>query len=366
MNTIRASVLAAAVTAATAALTLVASTGTASAHEGSAGRTSVGHVYEATNAAGGNGVTVFDRHPDGTLHPTVTVATGGLGAGASLHSQGGIARDGRILFVVNAGDDSVSALAATRHGLVLRDRISTGGDFPVSVTVRNGVGYVLNQGSDTIRGFRYDPDGRLHRLPDSTRALTPNSAGGTTDAAQISFTPDGRSLVVTEKAANRIETFGVVRGYAGNARPHASAGTTPYGFDFDRRGHLIVSEAATGSASSYRVRPFDAVTSALSDTQKAACWLVVAGDRAFVVNAASTSISSYRIAPDGSLALEAAVAATTGAGPTDAAVSSDGRTLSVRLGDGSLSSFQIGADGGLTPAGTAAGTAYGTSGLIAD
>ncbi|TPG18185.1 lactonase family protein [Pedococcus bigeumensis] len=364
MKTTRTSVLAA-VTATTAAVMLVASTGTASAHEGSAGRP-VGHVYEATNAAGGNGVTVFDRDPDGTLHPTVTVATGGLGAGASLHSQGGIARDGRIIFVVNAGDDSVSALASTRHGLVLRDRISTGGDFPVSVTVRNGVGYVLNQGNDTIRGFRYDADGRLHRLPGSTRALTPNAAGGTTDAAQISFTPDGRSLVVTEKATNRIETFGVVRGYAGDARPHASAGTTPYGFDFDRRGHLIVSEAATGSASSYRVQPFDAVTSALSDTQKAACWLVVAGDWAYVVNAASTSISSYRLAHDGSLVLEAAVAATTGAGPTDAAVSSDGRTLSVRLGDGSLSSFQIGADGGLSSAGTAAGTAYGTSGLVAD
>ena len=121
-------------------------------------RAVVGHVYEATNAAGET------PSPSSTATGTAPctrpgrVATGGLGAGASLHSQGGVARDGRILFVVNAGDDSVSALASTGHGLVLRDRISTGGDFPVSVTVRDGVGYVLNQGNDTIRGFRYDAE----------------------------------------------------------------------------------------------------------------------------------------------------------------------------------------------------------------
>lgn len=342
---------------------LVGAAGAASAHE----RAVAGHVYEATNSASGNALTVFDRAPDGSLHATGSVPTGGLGAGASLHSQGGVARDGRILFVVNAGDDTLSALAATGHGLVLRDRISTHGDFPVSVTVSNGVGYVLNQGSDTIRGFRYDSAGHLSQLPGSTRSLTANPAGGTTDAAQVSFTPDGHSLVVTEKASNSIDTFAVFGGgYAGQARPHASAGTTPYGFDFDRHGHAIVSEAATGSASSYRVRPFSTITGALANTQKAACWLVVARDHAYVVNAASSSISSYRIARDGSLSLVAAVAATTAPGATDAAVSPDQRSLSVRLGDGSVASYRIASDGSLTSSGTAAATAFGTSGLAAD
>jgi 6-phosphogluconolactonase len=326
----------------------------------------VGHVYEASNAAAANAVNVFDRYADGSLKPAGAVTTGGLGAGASLHSQGGVARDGRVFFVVNAGDDSVSALVATGHGLVLRDKISSRGDFPVSVTVHDGVGYVLNQGSDTIRGFRYDGGGHLGRLSHSTRALTPNPAGGTVDAAQVSFTPDGRTLVVTKRATNSIDTFDVFFGYAGQARSHASAGTIPYGFDFDRRGHAIVSEAASGSASSYNVRPFTPITAALGNTQRAACWLVVNDDYAYVVNAASTSISTYKIAHDGSLTLVSAVAAITAAGPTDAAVSSDGRTLSVRLGDGSVTSFEIGSDGSLTPAGTAAGAAYGTAGLIAD
>jgi 6-phosphogluconolactonase (cycloisomerase 2 family) len=294
------------------------------------------------------------------------VSTGGRGAGTSLASQGGLARDGRIVFAVNAGDDTVSALVATKHGLVLRDKISSHGDFPVSVTVRDGVGYVLNQHDDTISGFRYDRSGNLHSLRDSTRSLTPNPAGGTADAAQVSFTPDGRNLIVTEKAANRIETFTVTAGYAGRATPHASVGTTPYGFDFDRHGHAIVSEAVSGSTSSYRVRPFSAITPALANTQKAACWLVVAGKVGYVVNAASASISTYAIASDGSLSLLQAVAASTAAGPTDAAVTADGRYLVVRLRGGSVASWRIGPHGSLGYVGTATGSGVGPAGLIAD
>jgi len=347
---------------AAAGVLLAGTAGGASAHE----RGVVGHVYEATNAAGGNAITVLDRAADGSLHRVGSVSTGGLGSGTSLNSQGGVARAGRILFVVNAGDDTLSTLAVSGHGLVLRDRISTHGDFPVSVTARDGIAYVLDQGSDTIHGFRYDASGHLNSLRGSTRALTPNPAGGAAGGAQVSFTPDGRDLVVTEKATNTIDTFAVVRGYAGQARAHASAGTTPYGFDFDDRGHVVVSEASTGSASSYRVRPFKTITAALGDAQKAACWVVVARGNAYVVNAASNSISSYRIAPNGSLTLKSAVAATTAAGPTDAAVSPDQTSLSVRLGDGSVASYRIAPNGSLTPIGTAAATAYGTSGLAED
>ena len=154
---------------------------------------------------------------------------------------------------MNAGSATVSALQITDHGLVLRDTIATHGTLPVSVTARGGVGYVVNQGSDTITGFRYTKNGNLSPLPGSSRSLTPNAAGGITDAAQIQFTPDGSSLLVTEKASNTLDTFAVRGGYAGYAVPHAAAGTTPYGFDFDAKGHAIVSEAASGSASSYDI-----------------------------------------------------------------------------------------------------------------
>ena len=134
---------------------------------------------------------------------------------ASLHSQGGLVRQGDLLFAVNAGSATVAALEITDHGLVLRDTISTHGTLPVSVTARGGVGYVVNQGSDTITGFRYSSHGDLSPLPGSSRPLTPNAAGGITDAAQIQFTPDGSSLLVTEKASNTLDTFAVRGGYAG-------------------------------------------------------------------------------------------------------------------------------------------------------
>ncbi len=249
------------------------------------------------------------------------VATGGRGSGASLASQSGIARAGDLLVVVNAGDNTVSALAITGRGLVLRDVESSGGLRPVSVSVHDGIVYVLNHDSDTVSGLRLSRSGRLSPLPGSTRTLSPNPAGGLSDAAQVAFTPSGGGLVVTQRATNTIETFAVHGAYLGVAAAHASAGVTPYGFDFDRRGDAIVSEATTGSVSSYRIgRHVRVISAAVPDTQAGSCWLVVTRDGryGYTVNAASASISSYRIGPDGRLTLSAAVAAGTGAGPTDA------------------------------------------------
>lgn len=338
-----------------------------SPHGGPSGA-AAGHVYEATNASTGNAIQVFDRSADGRLTAAELVPTGGAGSGASLHSQGGVVRSGDLLFAVNAGSATVSTLEITRHGLVLRDTIPTLGTLPVSVTARDGVGYVVNQGTDTIAGFRYAGNGHLSPLPGSTRALTPNRAGGITDAAQIQFTPDGSTLLVTEKASNTLDTFAVRGGYAGAATPHPSAGTTPYGFDIDARGHAVVSEAATGSASSYAVgrRGVSVISPAVPDTQAAACWLVLTRGYAWVVNAASGTVSSYTVGRDGSLALKSAAAATTGPGGTDAAVSADQQNLYVRMGGGVISSWAIGRDGSLTSLGTTQGaSAFGPAGLAA-
>lgn len=356
------------VSAATLALGLgTAFAASASAHGGPPD-SAVGHVYEATNASSGNGVQVFDRAADGRLTAAGVVPTGGAGSGASLHSQGGVVREGELVFAVNAGSATLSALQVTNRGLVLRDTISTNGTLPVSVTARAGVAYVVNQGSDTITGFRYTGTGHLVALPGSSRPLTPNPAGGVTDAAQIQFSPDAATLLVTEKASNTLDTFAVRGGYAGPAVPHASAGNTPYGFDFDARGHAVVSEAASGSVSSYAVsrRDVEVVTPAVSDTQAAACWLVVTKGYAYAVNAASGTVSSYTVAKDGSLGLRSAVAATTGPGGTDAALSDDQRYLYVRMGGGVVSSWGVGRDGSLTSLGTTAGApAFGPAGLAA-
>ena len=67
----------------------------------------------------------------------------------------------------------------------------------------------------------------------------------------MQFSPDGSALVVTEKASSTIDVDPVgLDGRAGGPLVSASSGGRPFGFDFDNRGHLLVSNAA-GSASSY-------------------------------------------------------------------------------------------------------------------
>lgn len=66
---------------------------------------------------------------------------------------------------------------------------------------------MLNNGGSglgNITGFRLARNSSLVAIAGSTRTL---SAPGS-DPAQVSFTPDGDSLVVTEKATNRILTMG--------------------------------------------------------------------------------------------------------------------------------------------------------------
>lgn len=324
-------------------------------------------VYEATNDATGNAIQVFDQASDGTLAVGPLVPTGGLGTGDSLASQGGVTRDGRTLLVVNGGDNTVSSFVITHHGLSLRDVEPSGGVRPVSVTVNDDVVYVLNTGSDSITGFRLNDRGHLSPIAGSTRPLSTTGTG----AAQVQFNRDGDALVVTEKATNKIDTFRVNnRGLVTRSTVTDSAGQVPYGFDIDRRDHVIVSEAATGSVSSYQLDhgQLANITAALADTQGAPCWLIASTDGrfAFTTNAASGTISSYRVARDGSITLLAAVAGAPGAGPTDIARSSDGHFIFARVRTGAVATFAVEQDGSLTSLGTVTGaTSIGSSGLAA-
>ena len=262
-----------------------------------------GSVYAISNAAEGNAVLVFDRDAEGLLRPQEPVPTGGLGSGADLGTQGAIvlSDNGRWLLAVNPGSDDVS-LFALRHGQpVLVDTESSGGDEPISVTVHRRVVYVLNGGDDTIAGLRIGRWG-LEPIAGSSQHLSGSGVGG----AQVEFTPDGRQLVVTEKNTNVIDVFSVDRhGRAGVATANASNGVTPFGFAFDNRGRLIVSNAnggAPGSSSltSYGLKNDGSVVSLdgpEATNQTAACWVVVTanGHYAYTTNTGSDSISGYRI-----------------------------------------------------------------------
>jgi len=73
-----------------------------------------GSLYTQTNDPAGNTVQKFDRAADGSLTPAGTFATGGAGLAGLGGRQGAVelSEDGRTLYAVNAGSDSVSAFRA--------------------------------------------------------------------------------------------------------------------------------------------------------------------------------------------------------------------------------------------------------------
>lgn len=89
-----------------------------------------GALYTMDNAAGANHVLAFHRAEDGGLIGAGSFATGGVGAGAGLSSQGSVtlSRDGRWLFVCNAGSSEISVLGVDHGGgLSLADKVDSGG-----------------------------------------------------------------------------------------------------------------------------------------------------------------------------------------------------------------------------------------------
>jgi 6-phosphogluconolactonase len=337
---------------------------------------SVGAVVVASNAADGNALLVFPRQEDGSLGEQASYATGGKGTGSGLGNQGGLAlADGRWLLVVNAGSNDVSVFARRDGGLTLTDRHASGGEQPVSVTAWHRLVYVLNAGgSGNIAGFRLGYDGKLRPIPGSSRPLSASSPG----PAQIGFSPDGRHLVVTEKATNTITVYDVGRfGLAGRPQPSPSSGETPFGFAFDPRGHLLVSEAFGGATdasalSSYRIGRWDAlrvISPSVGTTETAACWVAITPDGrfAYVTNTGSASVSGYRVGPHGEVTLlnEDGVTGHAGTTPIDLAFAGRNLLYTLNAGDPSITGFSVGHDGGLDRVGDPAAVPTGANGMVA-
>ena len=332
-----------------------------------------GFVYVQTNDADHNEVVVFARRSGGELERLGSHLTGGKGSGEPhLPSQSSVVLDGERLFVTNAGSDEVTVFAATGDELTLLDRVESGGSTPRSVAVHGDRVYVLNTGEEpNVAGFMLDSD-RLVAVSGSSR-----NAG--TDPAQVAFSPDGRTLLVTDRA-DKIHAFAVGGdGRAQDKVTHQSSGATPYGFDLREDGVLVVTEAAgaqigQASASSYKLggpAQLAPVSGAVGSTRSEVCWAVISkdGQTVFVTNFGDGTISTYAIGDDGSIELREAVAATTVDGTPgirDEALSSDGEYLYALHADtGRVFGWKVGAGGELSAVGSANGLPLTAAGLAA-
>jgi 6-phosphogluconolactonase len=300
-------------------------------------------VFVQSNEGTANRVFAFRRGDDGQLSEPVTVFSGGRGDDVPhLTSQGSVVltSDGTRLLVTNAGSDDVSVLSVVDEPQLVA--VVPSGAAPKSVAEHDGLVYVLNTGDRSLVGFTLAANG-LVQLPGFRRELAPEA-----DPAQVGFTPDGATLVVTDRGANALLVYPVDGdGRLGEPQVTASAGATPYGFAFASGGTLVVTEAfgaakGQAAASSYRLdgNGPELVTGSVRNGRTEVCWAVASADgrHVFTTNFADSAVSRFSVSAGGELVLEDAVAGAAVDGEPglrDEDLTGDGRFL-----------YAIDADGG--------------------
>lgn len=336
-----------------------------------------GAVFVMTNDASHNQIITFIRNADGSLTGRHSYATGGRGSGGvtdPLGSQGSLTltQDHSFLFAVNAGSGDISVFQVAGSTLTLVGITPCGGSTPVAVAQRGKLVYVVNEGAaSNVTGFHFTSTGILKLIPHSTTFLTT----GNTGASSVAFSPDGQTLLVTEKLTNNIDAFAInVDGTLGPVVVNPSAGPGLFGVVFAPNGAAITTETGPTGAqnasavSSYAVSSggtLTVISASVPTLANATCWHVVTpnGKLLYTTNPGSGTLSGFWIGSAGTLTpVDGTVLATlpTGSTDLDLAVSADGKFLyTVDSGTGSVSVLQINADGTLT-------TLSGVSGLAAN
>ncbi|MBK6641234.1 MAG: beta-propeller fold lactonase family protein [Bacteroidetes bacterium] len=335
-----------------------------------------GYLYTQTNATGNNQIMIYRHNWAGALTYVGAVSTGGSGNGKSLSSQGALAidRQQNRLFAVNAGSNSLSmfSIDPANGNLTLLDNEPLQSVTPVSVTVKGSFVYVVNDGSNNIRGLQVIGGNSMVLLSNSSKVLSSSGAG----PAQISFSPNGNWLHVTEKNKNFIRTFQVnAGGYAQPGTNTAAIGKTPVGFCYGRSNTLVVTHAESNavgqsvgaSYSGNNSNTLATVNGSISTAQSGSGCVAgtIFGRYAFVTNNISNNISSYYIASSGNLVLVNGSAAATGNAPTDICLSNSNLFVyAINSGDGTISAYLRGVLGTMIPIGTTSGVTTFGAGLV--
>lgn len=259
----------------------------ASAAQGKAKPKVTGAVYTETNSTKKNEVVAFAQFSDGSLKQVQKIGTGGKGGNQAqpetgdclpppagkgdcpnLDTQGEVetGAGGKLLFVVNAGSNSVTSFRVTSGGLVRADVAKSGGVFPLSLTAHGNLLYVLNTNSTNIQGFQFNSAGKLTPIKGSNRQLAANVFPGL--SRQVAFDNSGKWLVVTKfgnpfapggpDPKNSIDTFKV--GSSGAAGPAITSDATvplPFSINFDSANRMVLTEVgnptATGFVDTFRL-----------------------------------------------------------------------------------------------------------------
>jgi 6-phosphogluconolactonase (cycloisomerase 2 family) len=337
-----------------------------------------------TNDAATNEVIAYERASNGQLFVGDRFKTGGRGSGGTgdpLQSQGSLtlSQDNSLLFAANAGSGTVSVFRVRGASLQLLDQASSGGSEPLSIAQSGNFVYVLNgAAAGSVVAFQWEQR-QLLQIPNSTRFLSQTSAGG----SSITVSPDGKTLVVTERLTNNIDTFQIrADGTLAPIVVNGSKAPGVFSASFAPNGTVLVSETGPANAtdgstlSSYSVSgsgTIFAISQSVPTLGSANCWNAIApnGKWAYVSNAASNSISGFSITANGALApIGNTVVGSNpaGSGNLDIAVSSDsGYLYTLNSAAGTIGIFAIQEDGSLINLGQVDGlpAAAGFNGIAA-
>jgi 6-phosphogluconolactonase len=344
-------------------------------------------VYIMTNMESMNQVIAFHRDSNGILtymgfYPTYGKGTGIKEVSAEteddgvdpLLSQGSLSlsHDGRFLFAVNAGSNSISSFIITDSGApILVDVKPSGGAQPNSIDVFGNLLYVSNVGNATnnfasnITGFHIDDNGHLTQIPGSTHTLSTLIA----EPAQVLFTPDGSKIVVPERTTDRLSVFHVNKnGTVIGPIINDSNGMGPFGSYFLSSGVLLSTEVDSNALSSYSLSDkgmLNVISGSVPTGQEATCWVITSKNErfAYTANTSGGTITTFRIDSSGALTVLGHITSTPAGTPTgmpmNVGVSKDGRHFYTLNGNqGTVSVFKIKDDGSLDRLQVAAWTNY--------
>jgi hypothetical protein len=288
-------------------------------------------VYVESNNSnpGQNAVIALHRNPaDGSLREIGTFLTGGTGQANPTQGLGPDDSDqeviaspnGRFLFAVNQGSDSVAVFRIRHSGrLSLVGTFDSGGTQPVSLGFADGRLYVTNRGNafqgttatiaPNYTGFNVNEDGSLTPIPGSTVTLPLGLS-----PAQTLISADGKFVFgdnfaiptnPTPSLGNTIDPFQIAPNGTLVAAPGGPVGPSPSTTLLGLAAHpteRIVYGGLTGAAE-VGVFTYDATgkltfVRAVADQGKAVCWIVVSpdGKYMYVANTGSNTIGVYSLA----------------------------------------------------------------------
>jgi hypothetical protein len=307
--------------------------------------TTNGAVFLMTNSNTGNEILQYARNANGSLVSVGKTLTGGNGSGGTTDPLGSqnsllLTQDSRFLLAVNAASGTISSFAVIGAFLIPTGIVSSGGGFPNALAQSGNLVYVLNaSGNSNVVGFNLE-DGHLSRIPNATGYLTTGLSGG----SSLTFSADGKVLLVSERTTGVIDSFPV---NADGALGAATVTSYPGIFDFTTsptNGLLITVGGPTVTSTS--VADNGALKTVDSTPIFAgACW-VVATPKGFVYasTGAASIINGYSLSTSGGFtAIGTGEAAfISGATILDLAVSSDGVFLySLNSGNGTIGAWTI-------------------------